>query len=451
MRVMYEPRAEVIHHEGATAGTDLQSGHKRYQELNRPKFVEKWRRELEEHHMPRYAGDDWHAATMRMPRRAFVLDHRVPRWDRESGALRMRAMLESLHDLGCHVSFLPDNLLPMQPYTRELQRMGIEVLYGVDVTKDVARVASGASLVILSRPQVGAHWLDLIRTHASDALVVYDTVDLHWLREARRAAAATDPGVDDLLMTPSALAMRELELGLIRACDATIVVTEDERERVLDDVADADVYVLPNVNEVRANVPGPAQRDGVLFVGGFEHPPNTDAAIALVREVMPIVWRELNDVTVTIVGSDPPSVVAELAGPHVRVLGWVPELDSVIDRCRALVAPLTYGAGLKGKITQALASGLPVVTTPIGAEGIEAVDGEQMLIAGSAADLAARVIAVLSDAHLWRTLSSEGRKLAADACSPELMRARLDQLLVRASQHQISSSRPRASARIPMR
>jgi glycosyltransferase involved in cell wall biosynthesis len=360
-----------------------------------------------------------------------VADNRVPMWDRESGALRMRGMLEALTHLGCHVSFLPDNAMPMQPYTRELQRMGIEVLYGVDPGEALTRVAPSLSLAILSRPQVAARWLPLMREHAAGATVVYDTVDLHWLREARQAASATGSS-DELVLTPKVNTMHELELGLIRASDTTLVVSEPERAQVLADVPEAEVAVVPNVNPVRERVPGPERRSGVLFVGGFEHPPNADGALTLVRSVMPHVWRELPDVPVTIVGEKPPAEVQALESRVVRVAGWVADLDPLLDSARALVAPLTYGAGLKGKVTQALSVGLPVVTTSIGAEGLDAVDGEHMLIADDPEALAERTLAVLTDDELWARLSASGKALVAERCSPAVMTERMSELLAAA-------------------
>jgi len=254
---------------------------------------------------------------------------------------------------------------------------------------------------------------------------VFDTLDLHWLREARRAALDGNGASLPAKVT----AMRELEVRLARAADATLVVTEEERAQVLADVPQAAVHVVPTINQVRDAVPPLERRTGVLFVGGFEHAPNVDAALMLVREVMPLVWRELGHVPVVIVGADAPPEVQALASELVDVRGWVPDLDPVLDSARVLLAPLTYGAGLKGKVTQALAFGLPVVTTPVGAEGLDAVDGEHMLIGESADALADRVLGVLRDDELWHRLSRSGQKLAADRCSPELVENRLRTLL----------------------
>jgi O-antigen biosynthesis protein len=428
LRVMYEPRAHVVHVEGATAGNDESAGHKRYQQLNRSKFVDKWHELLETDHLDSDPEAVYRAANLRRSPHVLIIDHRMPMWDRESGALRIRGIMQALLDRGAHVSFLPDNFLPMQPYTRELQRMGVEVLYGLEIPGDLARLLPTFSHVFMCRPQVAGRWLEMVREHAPEATLVYDTVDLHWLREARRAAA--DGGDDgELVLSPKARAMREIELALIRAADATVVVTAEEKVKVEEDVPDAAVYVLPNVNEVRPQVPGPERRQGLLFVGGFEHTPNVDGALMLVREVMPRVWAQVPDVTVTIVGADPPDEVQALASDRVTIAGWVPELDPLIDSARALVAPLRYGAGLKGKVTQALAAGLPVVTTPVGAEGLDAHDGEHLLIGETADDLAERVLRVLHDAELWHRLARAGQERAAERCSPRVMRDALEHLM----------------------
>ena len=430
LRVMYEPSARVIHVEGASAGVDESAGHKRHQQLNRPKFVEKWGQRLEAEHLPNDQRNLWSAANLRGSPHVLVIDHRVPMWDREAGAVRMRAVLAGLVELGCHVSLLPDNLMPVQPYTRELQRLGVEVLYGVEIPADIERMARTMSLVILSRPQVATRWLELVREHAPHATVVYDTVDLHWLREARRAAAAAGVELDENALPAQAKTMRELECALFRASDVTLVVTDAERERVLQDAPGTDARVLPVASEVQAEVPSRAGRGGLVFVGGFEHPPNVDAALTLIQDVMPAVWAKLGDVPLTVIGADPPPEIEALASATVDIMGWVPDLDPYLGSSIALVAPLRYGAGLKGKVTQALGAGLPVVTTPIGAEGLDAVDGEHLLIGGTPEELADRVVRLVGDGQLWQHLSDAGRLVAARVCGPAVMEAALADLLV---------------------
>ncbi len=189
------------------------------------------------------------------------------------------------------------------------------------------------------------------------------------------------------------------------------------------------MLVVPTLHDVAPYVAPADERAGILFVGGFEHVPNVDAAIRLVNDVMPLVWAELGDVPVTIVGSQPPPEVLALASPLVDVAGWVEDLDPLLERSRLMVAPLRFGAGVKGKITQCLAAGLPVVTTSLGAEGLDVKDGESILIADEPAGIADRVIRVYRDAELWEGISARGQAVVAAACSPEAIERQMRQLL----------------------
>ncbi len=434
MRVLYEPEAVVVHIEGATAGNDVESGFKRYQEQNRSKFVAKWRHRLESEQLRSAPTNLRAAANRHRGRHVLVVDFRVPTWNHDSGSLRMLNIVQALIGLGMRVTLMPDNFAPLQPYTRALQRMGVEVLYGaLDINAELATIGPKLSGAILSRPHVASRWLDTIREYAPSAIVAYDTVDLHWLRETRRSesdspsagAASTNGSGHPIGLKAEAL--RQIELAMIRATDATLVVSASEQAQVEKDVSRANVLVVPNVHQVEPLVVPPEDRSGILFVGGFEHPPNTGAALRLVKEVMPAVWRELGDVSVTIVGPDPPPEVQALAGPLVEVTGWIEDLKPLLDSARLMVAPLRYGAGLKGKVTQALAVGLPVVTTPVGAEGVEHID-ECLMVAEDSQDLAAHVIRAYRGDELWRSLSRAGQAFILAQCSTSVVTDRLGQL-----------------------
>ena len=436
LRVLYEPEAVVIHVEGATAGNHIESGYKRYQEQNRSKFVAKWRHRLESEQLRPAPTNLRTAANRHRGPHVLVVDFRVPTWNHDSGSLRMLNVLQALIGLGARVTLMPDNFTPLQPYTSVLQRMGVEVLYGaLDVNAELATIGPKLTGVILSRPHVACHWLDTIREFAPSAVVAYDTVDLHWLRETRRSGSesssletASTNGTIGSPIGPKAEALRQIELAMIRATDTTLVVTDSERAQVERDVPSANVLVVPNVHEIESLVAPPEDRSGILFVGGFEHPPNSGAAIRLVKEVMPAVWRELGDVPVTIVGPDPPPEVQALAAPLVEVTGWIEDLKPLLDHAKLMVAPLRYGAGLKGKVTQAMAVGLPVVTTPIGAEGIENHE-ECILVAEDSQALAAQAVRAYRDDELWWRLSRGGQAFIEEHCSIDLVAERLRQLL----------------------
>jgi len=435
-RVMYEPSSVVVHLEGGTAGTDPHASHKRHQEVNRVKFVEKWKARLDAEHMtPDMRRVRAAADRLRGPR-VFVVDFRVPMWDRDAGSLRMFEIVRSLIRLGYSVTFLPDNFTPIQPYARDLQRLGVELIYGsVDMRAELAEIGPKLTAAILSRPHSASRWLDTVREFAPSATVIYDTVDLHWVRESRRFAMASPVRVEGngtpATHGPKAAALMELELAVVRASDMTVTVTEDERAQILRYVPGAETIVIPTVHANATHVAPAERRSGVLFVGGFEHPPNVDAVEYLVREVMPRVWSRLGEVTLTIVGASTPAAVEALAGPQVEIAGWVSDLEPLFDGARALVAPLRFGAGVKGKITQGLAAGLPIVTTPVGAEGLDGRDGENMLIGESAEELAERLAGVIENDELWRSLSKGGQQLIADKCSLQVLDERLGEALAK--------------------
>ncbi len=437
LRVLYEPQAVVVHVEGATTGNDPASGHKRFQEQNRPKLVEKWRHRLDAEHLRDSPANVTLAADRHRGPHVLVVDHRVPMWDRDAGSLRILKIIEALIGLGAHVTFMPENFAPIEPYTRGLQELGIEVLYGeLDPLAELAARGARLTTAILSRPHPASHWLDTIRELAPGATVVYDTVDLHWLREARRSEikASSAPthrngSSPPASLPPKAVALRELELAMMRASDATMVVSEIEREQVLRDVPGANVLVVPTVHEVAPLVAPVEERNGILFLGGFEHTPNVDAAARLVEDVMPLVWSELGDVEVTIVGSSPPPEVQALASTRVEVAGWVEDLEPLIGRARLMVAPLRFGAGVKGKITQCLAMGLPVVTSSVGAEGLDVVDGQSILVADQPSEIAARIVDCYRDDELWRRISAAGQAVIDRTCSPRAIEAQMRLLL----------------------
>lgn len=439
LRVVYEPEAVVIHHEGGTAGTDPDSGHKRHQEENRHKFVAKWGRRLEDHPPPGRMASP--GRLRRGPRpHVLIVDHRIPTPDRDSGSLRMQTIIEILRELDCQVTLIPDNRHHIHPYGERLARLGVAIIHGpVDLKAELRELGTTVDLAFLSRPEVASRWLPDISQAAPQAATVYDTVDLHWLREARKYwhELGIDPerevGAGEADIGPEATVSRAEELSLVRATDITVVVSEVERELVAADVPGADVRVIPNIHRVRESVPPHSMRSDLLFVGGFEHTPNTEAALRLVNRVMPLIWRERPNLTVLIVGPDPPAEVLALNSEQVKVTGWVPNLDALLDSTLAMLAPLSYGAGIKGKVTQAMAAGLPVVTTPTGAEGIGATSGQHLLVAEDDPGLAAAGLRLLDDPLLWDQLSASGRELIAERFSVEAVRTRLVELLRSAS------------------
>ena len=404
LKVYVEPASVVVHFEGITSGTDTASGTKRYQVVNREKFLDKWKDALAQ--QPKPGTSIAIAATHRARKRVLVIDATTPMADHDSGSLRMVNLMRVLGDLGCQTSFMPENRVFVERYTPALQALGVEALYAPyaqDPVKFLRERGGEFDLVILSRHYVAAPFAGLVRLYAPQARLAFDTVDLHYLREQRAAELSGDAA-----LARAAAATRAQELKLIRDSDVTLVVSPVEKELLAHDAPGARVDVLSNVHEVHGCMRGFADRADLVFVGGFQHPPNVDAVEWFVREVFGRVRAAIPEVRFHVIGSRVPASIQSLASGHVVVHGFVEDIMPFMDGCRVSVAPLRYGAGVKGKVNMAMSCGLPVVATPIAVEGMHVMSGDDVLVGEDAVAFADAVVNLYRDESLWNRLSANG-------------------------------------------
>jgi GT2 family glycosyltransferase len=410
LKVLYQPAATVTHFEGVTSGTDENAGAKRHQAVNRRRFEARWRDVLAGY--PDNPGAFSRAAARalrdrRLPRRALVIDAVTPAPDQDSGSMRMFAMLELLVEMGFRTSFMPENLAWAGRDSVALQQAGVEVLTAPwlqDVEDWLAEHGAGLDLVVVSRHYVLAPIVRLIRALCPNARLVFDTVDLHYLREQREAELAGSQAA-----ARAAASTRRSELALIGEADATLVVSEFERELLAREVPDARVAVVSNIHGVHGPGRPFEQREGLVFVGGFQHPPNLDAAEWLIDDILPRVRERLPDVELHLIGSKMPEPLRQRRAPGLTVHGFVADLEPFMTGCRVSVAPLRYGAGVKGKVNQAMSHGLPVVATSCAAEGMYTEHGRDVLVADDAAGFAEAVVRLYCDRDLWQALADNGR------------------------------------------
>jgi glycosyltransferase involved in cell wall biosynthesis len=191
----------------------------------------------------------------------------------------------------------------------------------------------------------------------------------------------------------------------------------------------ARVRVLSNIHELLPGGKPWAEREGLVFIGGFQHPPNTDAVLWYAREILPHVRRLLPGVKTTIVGADPPATVRALASDDLVITGYVPDVAPYFTGCRVSIAPLRYGAGVKGKVNLAMSYGLPVVATPASVEGMSLTPGEDVLVAETAEGFAEAICRLYNDPVLWEKLSAGGRDNIRTHFSRDVARAALEELL----------------------
>jgi GT2 family glycosyltransferase len=405
-KVYYQPKAEVIHDEGVTSGTDLGSGIKAYQVENQARFVARWRQTLQRTH-PLPGSEPARAADRGRLRQVLIIDACTPTPDRDSGSLRMLNLMRLLLARGCAVSFLAENPAHGGRYTEAMQQLGVEAWWHPWLTNPAQWMSEHGrrfDTVIVSRHYVASAYLPLLRQFAPRAQILFDTVDLHYLREQREAELSGDAA-----QARAAATTRERELRLVRDTDITLVVSPFEQALLQREVPGARVEVLSNVHQVVGCRQPYAQRSGLLFVGGFRHPPNVDAANWLAQQIFPRVREALPDIVLHLIGGDAPESVRTLGElPGVQFHGHVPDIEPYLDGCRIALAPLRYGAGVKGKVNLSMAHGQPVVATPCAAEGMSLRDGHDVLIAEQPQAIADAIIRLYQDRTLWETLSRNG-------------------------------------------
>lgn len=405
--VWYQPASQLIHYEGVTHGRSILSGVKAYQAINLEKFRHRWRHVLAGYGARTPGGCA--GAKRYTPRPLLVLDVFTPTPDRDAGSFLAMAMIRAYVELGWHVVFVPVGYASVPGYTRGLQRLGVECLYGprFQSLADVQVHIPDLEYVLAFRVSGLSPVYDDIRRCWPDARIVYNTVDLHHRREARQATLANDPE-----MFARSEVTRDRELALASACDCTIYLSEKERETVAE-ACGPDVYrnsiVFPYFMDVPATSDGTDRRRHVVFLGGFGHPPNIDAALHLKQEIWPLLRDALPETSkLLIVGAGPPEEVTALADGRVEVTGFVPDLLPVFESARVCVAPIRYGAGIKGKVIHAMAHGVPGVVTPVAAEGMGLTDGRQVFIADDPGTFAERVLGLFVDDALWADMREEG-------------------------------------------
>ena len=403
--VLYQPAAKVVHFEGATSGTDTRQGPKAYQVRNRQVLVERWAHQLSRH--PDHEVTQAALTRHHHAQEVLVIDAETPTPDRDSGSLRMVNLMRMLLDENAHVAFVPSNRRFDPIYTERLQQFGVEAWFTPFMARAPAWLREHGhrfDTIVVSRHYVASEFLPLLRRHAPQARIVFDSVDLHYLRELRGAEVAADES-----LRRAAMRTRARELAVVNAADVTLVVSEAERALLAQDAPGATVEVLSNLHEVAgAGMPWAERRD-LVFVGGFRHPPNVDAVLWFAREVFPAIRARLPDAVFHCIGAHAPAEVQALARePGVVVHGHVPDITPYMDGARLALAPLRYGAGVKGKVNLSMAHGQPVVATTCAVEGMHLRDGHDVLVADDARGFADAVVRAYTDEALWNTLARNG-------------------------------------------
>jgi glycosyltransferase involved in cell wall biosynthesis len=377
--------------------------------------------------------------------RVLYIDADTPTPDQNAGSAYSINVIRILNEFGFRVTFVPEsNFIHRGKYTDTLQAMGVETIYApyFDNVRDLLIEKDGNfEFVVLCRVEIASRYLDLVRQLVPRARIVFNTVDLHFLREMRGAELLDQP---ELL--ERARRTRDAEIASIRKADATIVLTDQEADIVRRETPGALIHVIPLVPDPDEScrtvpfAPPFSARSGVIFIGTYRHAPNADAVTYFVKSIWPLIRQRVPTAVFRIAGSGVTPEVQALAGNGVEVVGFVDDLDAVLAQCRVAVVPLRYGAGMKGKILTSLRAGLPTVSSRIGIEGFALTPGEEILVEDDPFMFADAVIRLYTDEAMWTRLSRKELEFARKNFSFDKSRDLFRRLLSDIEANRLSSS-----------
>ncbi len=411
-KVVYQPLSKVVHFEGVSNGTDTSRGLKSYQVENSKKFLAKWKETLDKENYPN--GTEVFAAKdrSRYKKHILVVDHYVPMHDKDAGGKTTFMYLKLFVKMGFQVTFIGDNFYPHEPYTTELNQMGIEVLYGDYYSENwqkwLSENGKWFDYVYLQRPHISIKYIDAVRKY-TQAKIFYYAHDLHHIREYREYEMTGDEE-----KIKSSERWKQIEYELFTKADIGHVVGTYEEHVMQEALPDKLIHSIPAY--MYEKMPEKIEKDfskrkDIMYVGGFGHPPNIDAVLWFGREVFPKVLESYPEMIWYVAGSKVTDEIQALASKNIRVLGFVSDedLEELYRNTRIDIAPLRVGAGVKGKVVEAAYYQTPLVTTDIGGEGLDVTMGN-MVIANDADSMAAEIISLYEDHARLKEMSDAGEE-----------------------------------------
>ncbi|WP_136444161.1 glycosyltransferase [Pacificoceanicola onchidii] len=404
------PSSVVYHYEGMTSGTSTSSGFKRFQEVNRPKFKRRWAAAYANFSKVGTAPDL--EKDRGIAGRVLFVDYTTPTPDQSAGSYAALQEIRLVQSLGYKITFLPENLAHLGGYTEELQNMGVEVILSPfyrSIDEFLAERGAEFDAFYITRYHVVNSVVSQIRAANPQAPILMNNADLHYLRLLRKAVAEQDENQKE-----AARAVQAEEFSAMRSVDAVLSYNEMEHS-VIEAQSEGAIKVLPCpwVLDLPDTVPPRDGRKGISFLGGFQHHPNVEGVEWFAKSVMSRLANSRPEITLSIYGSRMGADVEALEAPNVAPIGFVEEIEDAYDQHMVFVAPLLSGAGIKGKVLSALASGIPCVLSPLAAEGIGLLHGRDCLIAKTPEEWEESITRLYDDPELWQKLVTNARDLAA--------------------------------------
>ena len=405
--IYYTPFSKIIHFDGFSYNSKNETNTKRELfDKNHSLFRQKWKEEI-----GKIQAEKKQSRILELNQNKSIVFYNgmVPEYDKNSGELRLTGIITAYKRKGYFVAIIAHKNKIDFEYNEYFQRLGVCVYYEHKIYEDRFWFLKRLKLV---RPiswfyavKIFNDNLQRARLANPDTYAIYDMVDIHHLRYQR--AMQLEP--NRFSNKKNFYKFLYLEKKASKKADLIITVSKDEEEYMQKFANKDKLLTISNIHYPKKNiaeVPTFYERKNILFVGSI-HPPNIDAVHYLIKDIMPIVWQKDNSIGVDIVGNLKDTIDHHaLQHPMITFHGYVPDMEEFLLKSKIMVAPLRYGAGVKGKIGQAFEYFLPVVTSGIGAEGMRLENNRNALIADNKENFAKAILTLYHDENLWGKLQS---------------------------------------------
>lgn len=412
--IYYQPASEIIHFENVSYGAKSE-GKIALLQKNEKIFWKNWgsfiqaQKTIIRNQQPIFNENHHYRLSI------LILEEFLPKYDQDSGSNRFTEIIKILQENNFRIYLAIKNLNTEKdkPYISIFQQMGVEVVQEfvtpqnkiIRVKKQLRHIKNMVDLVWIFRPEGYDYWTKILRSLHFVSPIIYDMVDLHYLRFNREK---------DFFNKKKKVIRKEnkiisIEQKALKDSDAIAAISQEEKLQIVKNgIPSEKIFVVSNIHQIKKSgnkIPFEA-RNGIIFIGGFNHKPNVDAVLFLKNQIMPLVWEKKSEIQVSIIGGDLPEEIKQLHSSNFQILGYQKNVDFWFENSRIFVAPLRYGAGVKGKIGQALEYQLPIISSPIGVEGMKLLDGVQALVAETdhPEDFAEKIINLYDNEDLWKKL-----------------------------------------------
>ena len=407
-KVIYQPRSVVMEYNLSIYNT-INMQH-RVEENDKKIFYENWKKDLKYQLEP---GNTFNAKDRCLNKnRILIIDEFIPMFDNDAGSRCSFSYINIFKELGFHITFLPSDLKKREPYCTILQQNGIEVLYGKIYKNNNLGNWFNDNLkyfkyFYLQRPLVSKKYINLIKKYSSNK-IIYFAHDLHHIRLMRQYNVTHDRS-----KYLESQYIKKVEMEIFSEVDIIYVVGAFEYEILKKQIQNKIVRNIPLYiyeNQYENLEKNFSKREGLIFVGGM-HDTNIDAVVWFSKEVYPLILNKYPDMIWYIV-TNTFNHIKNLESKNIKILYKLSDKDLhlMYQKSRIAIAPLRFGAGVKGKVVEAAYNQIPMVTTSIGAEGLDKSIGS-FAIADNSKKMAEIICELYLDFPKLKKMSDSGKLL----------------------------------------